>query len=136
MASDSHEGLKGAIGAVLQGASWQRCRVHRMRNALSLVPKAEQQLVAATIRTVFAQPTPELAREHWARVADAFRGRHRKLADLMGDSEEDVLAYTHFPREHRRQIWSRGPSGDRWSGSTARSSEGPTSWASSPTTRR
>ncbi len=107
-----------------------------MRNALALVPKGEQQLAAATIRTVFAQPTPELVREHWGKVADTFRGRYPRLAQLMDDSEEDVPAYTHFPHEHWRQIWSRGPSGDRWSGSTARSSAAPTSRASSRTTRR
>ena len=54
--SDAHAGLKAAIGAVLQGASWQRCRVHFMRDALGLVQKSAQQMVAATIRTVFAQP--------------------------------------------------------------------------------
>jgi transposase-like protein len=107
--SDSHEGLKGAIQAVLQGASWQRCRVHWMRNALSYVSKAEQQLVAATIRTVFAQPTPELVREHWGKVAETFRVRYPRLAQLMDESEEDVLAYTHFPHEHWRQIWSNNP---------------------------
>jgi transposase-like protein len=107
--SDSHEGLKGAIGAVLQGATWQRCRVHWLRNALSLVPKAEQALVAATIRTVFAQPTPELVREHWRKVADTFRGRYPRLSKLMDESQEDVLAYTHFPHEHWRQIWSNNP---------------------------
>ena len=107
--SDSHEGLKGAIGAALQGASWQRCRVHWLRNALSYVPKAEQQLVAATIRTVFAQPTPELVREHWGKVADTFRVRYPRLAALMDESEEDVLAYTHFPHEHWKQIWSNNP---------------------------
>jgi transposase-like protein len=107
--SDSHEGLKGAIGAVLAGASWQRCRVHWMRNALSYVPKGEQQLVAATIRTVFAQPTPELTREQWRKVSDSFRARYPRLAQLMDASEEDVLAYTHFPQEHWRQVWSNNP---------------------------
>ena len=70
--SDSHRGLKSAVGAVLQGASWQRCRVHFMRNALSLVPKAAQQMVGATIRTVFAQPDAQSAREQWLRVSDGF----------------------------------------------------------------
>ena len=63
--SDAHRGLKGAIAAVLQGAGWQRCRVHFVRNALSMVPKGAQQLVAATIRTVFAQPDATSAREQW-----------------------------------------------------------------------
>jgi putative transposase len=61
--SDAHRGLKGAIETILVGTSWQRCRVHFMRNALSLVPKAAQQMVGATIRTVFAQPDAKSARE-------------------------------------------------------------------------
>jgi putative transposase len=68
--SDSHQGLKSAIAAVLQGASWQRCRTHFMRNALALVPKGAQQMVAATIRTVFFQPDADNARATWRRVAD------------------------------------------------------------------
>src|SRR6478736_2566377 len=73
--SDAHQGLKGAIAAVLQGASWQRCRTHFMRSALALVPKRAQQMVAATIRTVFVQPDPTSAREQWRKVADSFRPR-------------------------------------------------------------
>ena len=107
--SDAHQGLKGAIAAVLQGASWQRCRVHFVRNALSVVPKAAQQMVAATIRTVFVQPDAALAREHWRRVADGFRGRFARLADLMDEVEGDVLAYLAFPSAHWRQIWSNNP---------------------------
>lgn len=107
--SDAHEGLRQAIGAVLHGASWQRCRVHFVRNALSLVPKGMQALVAATIRTIFAQPTAEQAREQWGRVADGFRERFPRLATLMGDAEAEVLAYLAFPREHWRQIWSTNP---------------------------
>lgn len=70
--------MKSAIEAVLQGASWQRCRVHFMRNALSLVPKAAQQMVGATIRTVFAQPDAASAHEQWRRVSDGFRHRFPK----------------------------------------------------------
>ena len=69
-----------------------------MRNALSLVPKAAQQMVGATIRTVFAQPDAEGAREQWRRVADSFRSRFPRLAELMDEAEEDVLAYHAFPR--------------------------------------
>ena len=107
--SDAHEGLKGAISAVLQGASWQRCRVHFMRNALALVPKAASQMVAATIRTVFVQPDEASAHEQWRRVADSFRGRYPRLSRLLDDAEADVLAYLAFPREHWRQIWSNNP---------------------------
>lgn len=107
--SDAHEGLTGAIGAVLQGASWQRCRTHFMRNALCLVPKSAQPLVAATIRTVFAQPEPDAARDTWRRIADGFRSRFPKLAHFLDQAETDVLAYLAFPREHWRQIWSNNP---------------------------
>jgi putative transposase len=107
--SDAHRGLKGAIEVVLQGSSWQRCRVHFMRNALSLVPKVAQQMVGATIRTVFAQPDSESAREQWRRVSDGFRTRFPKLACLMDDAEEDVLAYAVFPAEHWQKVWSNNP---------------------------
>jgi transposase-like protein len=107
--SDAHRGLKSAIEKVLQGASWQRCRVHFMRNALSLVPKVAQQMVGATIRTVFAQPDAASAREQWRRVSDGFRPRFPKLARLMDEAEEDVLSYAAFPPEHWQKIWSNNP---------------------------
>jgi putative transposase len=107
--SDAHRGLKGAIEAVLQGASWQRCRVHFMRNALSLVPKAAQQMAGATIRTVFVQPDAVSAREQWRRVSEGFRHRFARLSELMEEAEEDVLAYALFPEEHWRKIWSNNP---------------------------
>jgi putative transposase len=107
--SDAHEGLKQAIGAVLHGASWQRCRVHFVRNALALVPKGVQAMVAASIRTAFAQPTAKAARAQWREVADGFRKHYPRLAALMDEAEADVLAYLAFPREHWRQIWSTNP---------------------------
>jgi transposase-like protein len=107
--SDAHQGLKRAIAAALGGAGWQRCRVHFVRNALALVPKAASQMVAATIRTVFVQPDAPSAREQWRRVADGFRPRYPRLADLLDEAETDVLAYLTFPSEHWRQIWSNNP---------------------------
>jgi putative transposase len=107
--SDSHRGLKSAVEAVLVGASWQRCRVHFMRNALSLVSKAAQQMVGATIRTVFAQPDLRSAREQWRRVSEGFRSRFPRLADLMEEAEEDVLSYATFPQEHWQKVWSNNP---------------------------
>jgi transposase-like protein len=83
--------------------------VHFMRNALSVVPKSAQALVAATIRTVFAQPEPDQARAQWRRVADGFRARFPKLAQLLDAAEADVLAYLAFPRDHWRQVWSNNP---------------------------
>ena len=107
--SDAHRGLKNAVEAVLVGASWQRCRVHFMRNALSLVPKAAQQMVGATIRTVFAQPDAQSAREQWRRVSEGFRSRFSRLAELMEEAECDVLSYAAFPQEHWQKIWSNNP---------------------------
>jgi putative transposase len=107
--SDAHEGLKGAIARVLQGASWQRCRVHFLRNALSYVPKHAQGLVATTIRTIFAEFDPARARAQWRHVADSFRDRFDRLATCMDEAQADVLAYLAFPPEHWRQIWSTNP---------------------------
>jgi putative transposase len=107
--SDAHAGLKAAIGSVLQGASWQRCRVHFMRDALALVPKSAQQMVAATIRTVYAQPDGAAAHEQWRKVADTFRPGFRRLAEVMDGAEADVLAYAAFPFAHWHQIWSNNP---------------------------
>jgi putative transposase len=107
--SDAHRGLKSAVEGVLVGASWQRCRVHFMRNALSLVPKAAQQMVGATIRTVFAQPDAQSAHQQWLRVSEGFRHRFPRLSELMDEAEEDVLSYAAFPQEHWQKIWSNNP---------------------------
>lgn len=107
--SDSHLGLKQAIHAVFHGASWQRCRVHFVRNVKALVPKAAGEMVATSIRTVFSLPTADLAHEQWRRLADSFRKKYPKLATAMDDAESDVLAYLHFPSDHWRQIWSTNP---------------------------
>src|SRR5262245_699017 len=87
--SDAHEGLKAALAAVLHGASWQRWRVHCVRKAVALVPKSAAQLVAATIRTVCAQPEPERAHAQWRQVADGFRPRYPQLAALLDAAEAD-----------------------------------------------
>jgi putative transposase len=98
--SDAHEGLKAAIASVLRGASWKRCRVHFMRDALGLVPKSAQQMVAGTNRTIFAQPDAAAAREQWRRVADTFGARFGRLAEVLDAAEGDVLAYLAFPAGH------------------------------------
>jgi putative transposase len=97
--SDAHQGLKGAIAAVLQGASWQRCRVHFIRKALALVPTSAAAMVATTLRTVFVQVEADAAREQWRRGADTCRPRHERLAELLDQAEADVLASLAFPRE-------------------------------------
>ena len=103
--SDAHEGLRNAITRVL-GATWQRCRVHWMRNALAHVPKGQHTMVAAAIRQAFLQPDAEAARQTWRHVADQLRPRWPKLAALMDDSEHDVLAYLAFPAQHRTKLHS------------------------------
>ena len=107
--SDAHQGLRGAIAAALQGAPWQRCRVHFLRNALALVPKAAAQPIAAMIRTAFLQPDAATTREQWGRVLDSVRPRFPRLAALLEEAEADVLACLACPPEHWRQIWSNNP---------------------------
>nr|WP_243123489.1 IS256 family transposase [Thermaerobacter sp. FW80] len=104
--SDAHEGLKRAISEVLAGASWQRCRVHFMRNLLARVPKHAQPMVAALVRTIFAQPDLESAREQLEHVAANLDRRFPQAAALLRDAMEDVLAYMAFPTEHWRRIHS------------------------------
>jgi transposase-like protein len=96
--SDAHEGLKAAIGKIL-GATWQRCRVHFMRNALAYAGKTQRRIVAAWIDTAFAQNDAEAARKQWREVADQACPRVPRLAALMDDAEADVLAYMNFPAQ-------------------------------------
>src|SRR5690349_3246903 len=107
--SDAHSGLKMAIESILQGAVWQRCRVHFVRDALALVPKHAQQMVAATIRTVFVQPDAASARTTWRAVGDSFRSRFPRLTSMLAEAEDDVLAYANFPSAHWHQVWSNNP---------------------------
>jgi transposase-like protein len=104
--SDSHLGLKQAVAQVFVGATWQRCRVHFMRNALATVPKVAQQMVAATLRTIFAQPDQTTAHEAVERICRLFAKRYPQLVKVLQEAEVDVLAFYSFPAEHRRQIWS------------------------------
>jgi transposase-like protein len=106
--SDAHEGLKAAAARVL-GATWQRCRVHWMRNALAYVPKGQHTMAAAALRQAFLQADPDAARQTWRQVADQLRPRWPKLAALMDESEHDVLAYMAFPAQHRTKLHSTNP---------------------------
>ena len=106
--ADAHEGLKAAVSKVLK-ATYQRCRVHFMRNALAHVPKGQRQMVAALIRTVFAQESEAEARRQWRAVADQLRERFAKLGALLDQSEADLLAHMTFPKAHRLQIHSTNP---------------------------
>ena len=106
--ADAHAGLKAAVGKVLK-ATAQRCRVHFMRNALAHVPKGQRQMVAALIRTVFAQESEADARGQWRAVADQLRARFPKIGKLMDEAELDVLAHLGLPKAHRLQIHSTNP---------------------------
>jgi len=119
--SDAHEGLKAAIAKVL-GATWQRCRVHFMRNALAYAAKTQRRIVSAWIGTAFAQDDMAAARKQWREVADQARPRVPKLAALMDDAEADVLAYMGFPAQHRVKLHSTNPL-ERLNGEIKRRSE-------------
>jgi putative transposase len=107
--SDAHEGLKQAISTVLAGTTWQRCRVHFMRNLLATVPQGAREAIAAIVRTIFAQPDHASAMTQLRKVADGLRGRFPRAAALLEEAAEDVLAYRHLPFEHQRQIHSTNP---------------------------
>ena len=103
--SDAHEGLKAAVQRIV-GATWQRCRVHFMRNALAYVPKTQETVVAAAIRQAFIQPDRETAGQVWRHVADQLRPRFEKLGRLMDEAEHDVLADMTFAAQHRTKLHS------------------------------
>ena len=106
--SDAHEGLKTAITRIFS-ATWQRCRVHAMRNALAYVPKGQHTMVAAAIRQAFIQPDHDNAVQTWRHVADQLRARWPKLGTFMDNAEADVLAYMAFPAQHRTKLHSTNP---------------------------
>jgi putative transposase len=106
--SDAHEGIKAAVAKVLH-ATWQRCRVHFMRNALAHASRQGRRVASAFIATAFAQDDAEAARFQWRKVADQLRPKVQKLARLMDEAEPDVLAYMTFPKDHRPKIHSTNP---------------------------
>ena len=106
--SDAHEGLKAAAARVLN-ATWQRCRVHFMRNLLAHAGKSGRRVVAAFVATAFAQDDAQAAKTQWRQVADQLRPKAPKLANLMDQAEPDVLAYMTFPKEHRTKLHSTNP---------------------------
>ncbi|HSH77479.1 MAG TPA: IS256 family transposase [Herpetosiphonaceae bacterium] len=106
--SDGHEGIKAAVSKVFS-ATWQRCRVHFMRNALAHAGRSGRRVVSAFIATAFAQETAEAARLQWRKIADQLRPTVAKLATLMDSAEEDVLAYMTFPPQHRTKLHSTNP---------------------------
>ena len=107
--SDAHLGLKAAIKRMFQGCSWQRCRVHFLRNLLSHVPKAGQDMVAAAMKAVFVIQKPEQVRAHWQQVTEMLRKQFPGAVSVMEAARDDVLAFLHFPHEHWRKTWSTNP---------------------------
>jgi len=107
--SDHHLGLKAAIASVFIGSTWQRCRVHFMRNVLSRVPKASAEMVAAAVRTIFAQPDAAHVRSQLGEVVRMLGDRFPDIAAMLEDAAEDLLAFTSFPQAHWRKIWSTNP---------------------------
>lgn len=107
--SDAHPGLVDAIASTLPGATWQRCRTHYMRNLLTRVPKSAQAMVATLVRTIFAQPDSASVWAQHARVVTQLEEKFPDAAGHLDDAAPDVLAFTGFPKEHWRQVWSNNP---------------------------
>jgi transposase-like protein len=107
--SDAHLGLKAAIKRMFQGCCWQRCCVHFLRNLLSHVPKAGQDMVAAAMKAVFVIQAPDQVRAHWQRVTEMLRKQFPSAVPEMEAARDDVLAFLYFPQEHCRKIWSTNP---------------------------
>jgi len=107
--SDAHLGVKAAIAATLEGAAWQRCRVHLLRDLLVHVPRHAASMVAAFVRTVFTQPDEPSARAQLRAVAERLATSFPKAAEALLAGEDDVLAYLACPREHWTKVWSTNP---------------------------
>jgi putative transposase len=107
--SDAHRGLVEAIGATLPGAAWQRCRTHYLRNLLTKVPKSAQPWVATLVRTIFDQPAAEEVHAQHGRVVASLEAKYPDAAAHLDEARGDLLAFTTFPREIWRQIWSNNP---------------------------
>jgi putative transposase len=107
--SDCHHGLRDAIAAVLPGAAWQRCRAHYSRNLATRVPKSAQPWVSTLVRTIFEQPDAASVRAQHAQVVTALEAKFPAAAAHLDDAREDILAFTAFPREIWRQVWSNNP---------------------------
>jgi transposase-like protein len=107
--SDAHPGLVDAVASTLVGSTWQRCRTHYMRNLLTRVPKSAQSMVATLVRTIFEQPDAASVWAQHARVVEQLADRFPDAATHLAEAASDVLAFTAFPKEHWRQIWSNNP---------------------------
>ncbi|GAA4968890.1 IS256 family transposase [Kineococcus glutinatus] len=107
--SDQHRGLVTAIEQTMTGTSWQRCRVHFMRNVLAKVAKGHTDAVAAAVRTIFAQPSGPLVREQVDVVATMLTGQFPTVAEMLREAKEEITTFADFPEAHWRKIWSTNP---------------------------
>ena len=107
--SDAHTGLVAAIGATLPGATWQRCRTHYAANLMSITPKSSWPWVRALLHSVYDQPDTKSVHAQYDRILDALVEKLPKVAAHLQDNRADVLAFTGFPKELWRQIWSNNP---------------------------
>ncbi|HEX3918833.1 MAG TPA: IS256 family transposase [Caulobacteraceae bacterium] len=103
--SDAHEGIKAAVSKVMH-CTWQRCRVHFMRNVMAHAGKSGRRLVSAFMSAAFAQDDADAAKAQWRKVADQLRPKLPRLAGLLDEAETDVLAYMTFPPGHRQKLHS------------------------------
>jgi putative transposase len=107
--SDQHLGLKAAVEAVMVGSAWQRCRVHFMRNVLARVKRGTTHMVIAAIQTIFAQPDAGAVGEQFDRIVGTLGTQFPDVATMLTDAKEDLLAFSAFPVEHWRKVWSTNP---------------------------
>ncbi len=107
--SDAHAGLVSAIAATLPGAAWQRCRTHYAANLMSATPKSSWGWVKALLHSVYDQPDTEAVHAQFDRVADALSEKLPAVEDHLEQARADILAFTPFPKEVWRQIWSNNP---------------------------
>ena len=108
--SDAHAGLVAAIGATLPGASWQRCRTHYAANLMAVTPKASWGWVKALLHSIYDQPDADAVNAQFDRVVDALTEKLPPVAAHLEEARADILAFTAFPKEIWRQIWSNNPS--------------------------
>jgi len=131
--SDHHRGLMNAIEATMAGAAWQRCRVHFIRNVLARVPKGQADMVAAAIRTIFAQPTGPMVRDQVETVALMLQPQLPAVATMLRDAKEEITAFADFPEAHWRKVWSTNPLSVEQRGQTPNRRRGDLPQPGSPT---
>lgn len=107
--SDAHAGLVEAIAANLPGAGWQRCRTHYAANLMDVTPKSAWNGVKALLHSVYDQPDAESVAAQYDKMLDALADKLPEVADHLDQARADVLAFTAFPKEIWRQIWSNNP---------------------------